>query len=209
MTVNGVEGSGFEGYLIVPGYGWVGYAGGELLASSHAEIQLYNPGNYSMWWATQVVEADTPEMGLDTVRFNCSTMPFSDTIDLPAAYAHAAPSASVDGATLNWNAGTRTLSFDPVVGANAYMVFLKDDSGRLVRILLTSSSITFPSELVTVVLDPGAGWDIEVWPVYSPQATPGKLVDFLTRFVPGGPAHLDFQAALIQTSNPGKVDVIP
>jgi hypothetical protein len=209
VTLNGTLGSWCEGYLIVPNYGWVDYAGGDLTSSSHAELQLYNPGNYPMCWMTQTVDEDTPAPGQNTVKINALRLPFSDLINLPAAYTHAAPSASVDGATVNWNAGTRTLSFDPVAGANAYMVFLNDNSNRYMSLLLSSSSIILPSELVTAVLDPGAGWDIMVWPVYSPQAAPDKLVDFLVRFVPEGPPQVDFQAALVQTSNVTKVDAIP
>ena len=147
------------------------------------------------------------------MKFSTAILPFSDTINLPAAYTHAAPSGAVDGASVNWNAGTGTLSFDEVDGANVYLVTLQDNDGHSSTLVAGSSSITFPSKLVTDILDAGAGWDLTVWPLYSPQATPANLVDFsLSLDLTGSPVgapRLECQAAIVATGDVTKIDAIP
>jgi hypothetical protein len=202
-------GSSFQGYLVVPNYGYIMYVYGELSLSSQATLELYNPGNYPICWSMYGFVPDTPGPGDTTWWFTSVTLPFSATIDLPAPYTHAAPSETVDGATANWDGST--LSFDPAAGANAYGVVLEDDTGYRGVIIMNSSSITFPVELVTTVLDPGAGWDMQVGPVWIPQANADQVLDYTLRLYrgEGGPLMGDSQGAVVTTQDVTKADLIP
>jgi hypothetical protein len=214
VTVNGTGGSGtmFYGSLIVPNRGWVGITGGEIDGSYSASYPIYNPDGFQMGWFVQTYETDTPVPDVNTVKFSSAVLPFSDAIDLPPAYTHAAPSGVVNGASVNWNAGTRTLSFDEVAGANSYWLFMRDNDGHSSTVVSSSSSITLPSKLVADILDAGAGWDLTVWPVYSPQAAPANLMDFSLSWdltgSPVGAPRMEMQAAAIMTGVT-KVDAIP
>jgi hypothetical protein len=77
--------------------------------------------------------------------------------------------------------------------------------------VLSTPSISFPAELVANILDAGTGWDVTVWPLYSPQANSEGLVELATSIDPTGnsPPLTDLQAALIQSSAATKVDAIP
>jgi len=212
VTVNGTDGTMFHGCLVAPNGGWVGVTGGEFSGSSNGTLKLYNPDSFQMGWFTMTDETDTPAPGERTLKFSAAILPFSGTINLPAAYTHDAPSGAVDGTRVNWNAGTGTLSFDAVDGANGYMIILLDNGGHSSTMFSISSSIAFPSKLVTDILDAGAGWDLTVWPMYSPQATPETLVDLsLSWDLTGSPAsamRMECQFAAIGTDLT-KADAIP
>jgi hypothetical protein len=212
VTLNGTLGTNYQGSLIGPNSLGVEYAGGDLFGFSQATLQLYNPNNYPMVWVTSAVDADNPLPGLNTLKMHAQTMPFSGTIALPAAYTHAAPLGAVVGTTVSWDAGTRTLSFGAVSGANGYLLMLDDDQGSFSSMMVLSTpSISFPAELVANILDAGTGWDVTVWPLYSPQANSEGLVELATSIDPTGnsPPLTDLQAALIQSSAATKVDAIP
>ena len=188
--------------------GWASLAGSSS-GSANATLKLYNPDGFQMGWFTMT---DTPAPGERTVKFSAAILPFSDSINLPAAYTHDAPSGTVDGTSVNWDPVTGTLSFDAVDGANGYMVILQDNGGHSSTMFSISSSIAFPGKLVTDILDAGAGWDLTVWPLYSPQATPGNLVGFsLSWDLTGSPAsavRMECQFAAIGTDLT-KADAIP
>jgi hypothetical protein len=202
----------FHGCLVAPNGGWVGVTGGEFSGSANGTLKLYNPDGFKMGWFTMTDETDTPAPGERTLKFSAAILPFSDSINLPAAYTHAAPSSTVDGTSVIWDPGTGTLSFDAVDGANGYMVILQDNGGHACTMFSISSSVVFPGEMVADVLDAGAGWDLTVWPMYSPQATPATLVDLSISWDPtGSPAsavRMECQFAAIGT-NLTKADAIP
>jgi hypothetical protein len=220
VTANGTGGTMFYGFLVVPNRGWAGIAGEDFNESSNVTLKLYNPDDFQMGWLTQTVDPDTPEPGVGTFKISVAMLPFSDTINLPAAYTQAAPLGAVDGTSVDWDSSTGTLSFDEVNGANGYWVFLRDDDGYSSTLFSNSSSIAFPSKLVMDILDAGAGWDLTVWPIYSPQATPAKLVDFSLSMDPtvdlADPTgsgvsvpRMECQAAALMIGDVTKVDAIP
>ena len=218
VTLQGSQYSMFQGYLAVPNYGWINYANGGLFTSSQATLDLYNPNNYPMCWFTQTASFDTPGPGDMTAWINAATLPFSATISLPVPFTQPAPSATVDGTTASWNRSTRTLSWEAVNGANGYVAFLADYSSDDPRfygyILMNSSSITLPSQFVTAVMDRGQGWDLGVWPAWSPQADAEEILRFALSFDSGGqgPPLGNFQVAIVQPGGEGigtKADIIP
>jgi len=215
VTLEGSQYSMFQGYLVVPGYGWVSYASGDLASSPQATLELYNPKNYPMCWLTQTAVFDAPGPGDMSISMHAQTMPFSEAIDLPAPYTHAAPSGTVDGTTAVWTASTRTLAWEAVNGANAYVVFLADysadDPHFYGYILGNSSSITLPVELVSAVMNTAHGWDLGIWTAWSPQADEEKILEFNLRFDSGGqgPPLGDFQAVVVESEDVTKYDIIP
>ncbi len=215
VSLLGSQYSMFEGYLVVPNYGWVSYASGDLFSSSQVTLNLYNPNDYPMCWYTQTASFDTPGPGDLTVWINGVTLPFSNVISLPVPYSQPAPSATVDGTTASWNGSTRTLAWEAVDGANGYLAFLADYSTEDPRfygyILMNSSFITLPSEFVSAVMDRGQGWDLGVWPAWSPQADAEEVLRFALSFESGGqgPPLGDFQVAIVQTGDVTKADIIP
>jgi len=215
VSLEGSQYSMFEGYLVVPDYGWISYASGDLFSSPQATLNLYNPNDYPMCWYTQTAAINAPGLGDMTVWINAVTLPFSNAISLPAPYTQPAPSATVDGTTASWSGSTRTLAWEAVDGANGYLAFLADYSTEDPRfygyILMNSSSITLPSEFVTAVMDRGQGWDLGVWPAWSPQADAEEVLRFSLSFDSGGqgPPLGNFQVAIVQTGNVTKADIIP
>jgi hypothetical protein len=93
----------FHGSLVAPNGRWVDVTGGEFSGSANATLKLYNPDGFQMGWFTIT---DTPAPGERTLKFSAAILPFSDTINLPAAYTHDAPSGAVDGTSVIWDPGT-------------------------------------------------------------------------------------------------------
>lgn len=202
VTLNGTIGTMFQGHLVVPGYGFVAnyVDAGMFIASSQTTAEIYNPGNHPISWWTITGASDTPGPGDMTMRINAQQIAFSDTITLPGPFTDTGPTATVDGATASWDGST--LSFDPVPGATAYVVYSTDDSGFEAVIWMGSSSITFPVEFVTSVLDPGAGWDIVIYPLWG--------LEFSIYSQPQeGVTYRDFKCVMVTPADLTKADVIP
>jgi hypothetical protein len=75
---------------------------------------------------------------------------------------------------------------------------------------MTAPFIPFPTEFISEVLSPGAGWDVQVWPMWTSGAF---ALDLISRMIPGGgPVGLSFEVVMVQPNpagNGSKADVIP
>ena len=211
VTINGDTGSFYMGNLLLSdSLIFTNYIVG-MLSGPTDSIEVYNSANYPVQWMAGTVAPDTPP-GCVTMSASIATLPFSDTIDLPAAYTGPVPTGIVDEATVGWN-GT-TLSFTPASGANGHMVWVQDNAGHCGSIQMASAgSVTFPSGFVASVLTPGSGWDLVIWPEYCADFTPAILLENAIGMHPEGevgerPMPFEAGVGIIQCGLT-KADAIP
>lgn len=181
-----------EGTVVVPYYFM-----NILFTDSDDTINLYLPAEpgdtYAYTYYNGLLGEKNSETGAETTRMQVTTpasIPVSNTISLPELPADPSLQA-VAGSSINYTAGTRTLSFtDPNTETNSYeLLFQGEDSENNRKrgfVLLESESFVLPQDFIDTMITPAVaeGYTFEVT-VKARYLNPADFSIMLNQYQPG------------------------